>query len=82
MTIVIDSKGQLQNKGETMKDCELSMERLLKTKEAIAVLNISPRKFWELTNTGEIPPVRFGRAVRFDPADLKAYTERHKGERK
>ena len=65
-----------------MKDCELSMERLLKAKEAIEVLNISARKFWELTNTGQIPPVRFGRAVRFEPADLKAFTDRHKGERK
>ena len=64
-----------------MKDRGFGMERLLKAKEAIEVLNISPRKFWELTNTGEIPPVRFGRAVRFEPADLKAYTERHKGER-
>ena len=64
-----------------MKDCELGMERLLDAKEAAALLNISGRKFWELTNTGEIPTVRIGRAVRFDPADLKAFTDRHKGER-
>ena len=64
-----------------MTDCALSMERLLDAKEAAALLNISGRKFWELTNTGEIPPVRVGRAVRFDPARCAALVHNHAGGR-
>ena len=54
------------------------MNSLLKVKETAAVLSISARKLWELTNRGEIPHVRVGRSVRYDPADLQAWIERHK----
>ncbi len=35
----------------------------LRTDAAAKSLGISPRKLWELTNRGEIPHVRIGRAV-------------------
>ena len=52
---------------------------LLKPGDAAKALAISPRKLWELTNTGEIPCVRIGRAVRYSPDDLRAWIEERKG---
>ena len=51
---------------------------LLKAAEAARILAISPRKLWEMTNCGEIPCVRLGRAVRYDHRDLVAFIERRK----
>jgi len=53
---------------------------LWKPDEAARSLAISPRKLWAMTNTGEIPSVRLGRAVRYDPADLREWIERNKVE--
>lgn len=47
--------------------------RLLTARQAARVLAISERTLWQLTNDGLIPVVRFGRAVRYDPADLRAF---------
>ena len=44
---------------------------LLKPQAAADALSISPRKLWSLTAGGEVPCVRIGRSVRYDPADLK-----------
>jgi excisionase family DNA binding protein len=54
------------------------MRALLKAREAAAVLAIGTRKLWELTNRGEIPCVRIGRAVRYATQDLSAYIAAHK----
>lgn len=51
---------------------------LVDAKRAAAMLSISPRTLWALTNCGDIRCVRIGRAVRYDPADLTAYCEAHK----
>ena len=51
---------------------------LLKPPEAAVALGISPRKLWSMTRAGEIPCVRLGRAVRYDPSDLRAWIERQK----
>lgn len=51
---------------------------LLKQDDAARRLAISPRKLWELTNRGEIPCVRIGRAVRYDPEDLRAWIDNAK----
>ena len=58
------------------------MKFLLKTGNAAEILSISKRKLWAMTNTGEIPCVRFGRAVRYDPTDLRAWIDAQKGERR
>ena len=52
---------------------------LLSAREAAAALSIGRRKLWELTNRGEIPCVRIGRAVRYDPRDLLGWIDRQKG---
>lgn len=46
---------------------------LLTEREAAATLAISPRTLWGLRNSGEIPCVRVGRAVRYDRRDLEAW---------
>lgn len=51
---------------------------LLKPIEAANALAISPRKLWELTATREIQCIRIGRAVRYDPDDLRAWIEYQK----
>ena len=54
------------------------MPRLLRVAEASRVLAISPRKLWSLTNCGDIPCVRIGRSVRYDPLDLSNWIESKK----
>ncbi len=46
---------------------------LINAREAARLLSISGRTLWTLTNTGELPCVRIGRAVRYDVADLQAW---------
>jgi len=45
------------------------------TAEALA---ISPRTLWALTASGEIPHVRIGRSVRYDPEDLRKWLKDQK----
>jgi excisionase family DNA binding protein len=54
------------------------MTLLLKPREAAKALSICNRLLWEVTNRGEIPHVRIGRAVRYDPKDLRAWIEQKK----
>ncbi|MCA9055957.1 MAG: helix-turn-helix domain-containing protein [Planctomycetaceae bacterium] len=54
---------------------------LLTAEQAAEALTISPRKLWELTNTGQLPCVRIGRAVRYDRADLEAWIAAQKRSR-
>jgi len=49
--------------------------RLWKPAQAARFLAISSRKLWSMTNAGDIPCVRFGRAVRYDPADLRQWID-------
>ena len=46
--------------------------------QAAKALAISERKLWELTNEGAIPCVRIGRAVRYDPADIRTWIDAQK----
>jgi excisionase family DNA binding protein len=46
---------------------------LVTTKQAAAILAISERTLWQLTNDGHLPAVRFGRTVRYDLDDLRAF---------
>ena len=53
----------------------VQMEALLTVREAAGLMRISERKLWDLTRHGGLPCVRFGRAVRYDPADLRAWLD-------
>ena len=48
---------------------------LLRASEAAMLLAISPRKLWELTNCGEIPCLRIGRAVRYSVGELECWVK-------
>ncbi len=48
-------------------------QMLINAKTAAALLSVSERTLWTLTNRGEIRCVRIGRAVRYDPEDLRAW---------
>jgi len=52
---------------------------LITARDAAKALAIGQRKLWELTNRQEIPHVRIGRAVRYDPRDLEQWiaTQKH-----
>ena len=56
--------------------------RLLKAEEAACYLGIGPRTLWSMTNSGELPSVRFGagrrKSVRYDLDDLDRWIASHK----
>lgn len=45
----------------------------LRPKEAAKALGIGERLLWTMTNTGEIPSVKLGRAVVYPIADLERW---------
>jgi excisionase family DNA binding protein len=55
-----------------------SQHRLLRPREAAALLAISERTLWDLSNRGDLPTVRLGRSVRYDPGDLATWVARNK----
>jgi excisionase family DNA binding protein len=57
-------------------------QRLLRPREAAAVLSVSERTLWSLTwPRGPIRPVRVGRAVRYSVADLQRWIDAQQGAR-
>ena len=56
---------------------EMALSRLLVTsREAAQMLSICERTLWSLSNSGQLPAVRIGRAVRYAVIDIEAYIER------
>ncbi len=51
---------------------------LINARQAAQALSISPRLLWSLTQRGDVPCLRIGRAVRYDPRDLQAWVDRQK----
>lgn len=54
------------------------VEALLTYDQAAKLLGVTARTVWTLVDRGELPPVRFGRSVRIDPDDLRAFIHRAK----
>jgi excisionase family DNA binding protein len=46
---------------------------MLTAAEVATQLGLSPRAVYELHASGRLPGYRFGRAVRFEPADVEAF---------
>ena len=61
-----------------MNDRAASIERLLTYEQAGKVLGVTGRTVWTLVHRGNLPAVRFGRSVRIDPADMRAFIDRAK----
>lgn len=51
---------------------------LITPADAAKALSISPRTLWGLTHRGEVPCVRIGRLVRYDPRDLTRWINEKK----
>lgn len=51
----------------------------LRPKEAAAALGIGERMLWSLTNRGEIPHVKLGRATLYPVADLERWLSERAG---
>jgi excisionase family DNA binding protein len=54
-------------------DRPLNQQLLLDAPAAAAALSISPRKLWQLTKDGQLPHLRIGRRVLYDPAALQRW---------
>jgi excisionase family DNA binding protein len=54
------------------------MEPLLTIDAAATFLGISRRQVYTLLECESLPHVRVGRRIRFMPADLREYLERHR----
>lgn len=46
---------------------------------AAKLLAIGKRTLWRLSDSGEIPPIKIGRAVRYAVADLEGFIARRRG---
>jgi excisionase family DNA binding protein len=46
---------------------------LMTAQQAADALAISPRLLWTLTHGRQIPCIRIGRSVRYDPTDLQTW---------
>jgi excisionase family DNA binding protein len=57
----------------TTNEPPTTLTPLMTVREAADVLRISERTLWSLTNAGELPSVRVGRSVRYDPIDVATW---------
>lgn len=54
------------------------METLLTKKDVMRIFGVTERTVNRLMETGRLPYIKLGRAVRFDPKDVQALIERQK----
>jgi excisionase family DNA binding protein len=52
--------------------------KLLTARDAAKALAVCEKTLWAITDRGEIPVVRIGRSVRYDPQDLSRWIESRK----
>lgn len=62
----------------TSNQLPAGVDPLLTYRQAAKVLGVTERTVWSLVDEGTMPAVRFGRSVRIDPTDLRAFIERGK----
>jgi excisionase family DNA binding protein len=51
---------------------------LLSINDVAGLLGISRASVYGLINSNELIPIRVGERIRFEPADVRAYIERHR----
>jgi len=54
------------------------METLLTKKDVMRIFGVTERTVNRLMETGKLPYIKLGRAVRFDPKDVQSLIERQK----
>ncbi len=63
----------LNAKANAADDANPTPRLALRPKEACVALSIGPRLLWSMTNCGEIPHVRIGRAVVYPVDELRRW---------
>jgi excisionase family DNA binding protein len=61
-----------------MNSTTATPKQLYTEREAAKWLGVCPRTLWAIRASGGIPYVRFGRGIRYDVDDLRAYVARNK----
>ncbi len=56
-----------------MHDHSAALPRLLKAKELHDQTDLPLARIYELARTGQLPVIRLGRAMRFDPVEVAAW---------
>lgn len=51
---------------------------LVTAKEAAAMLSMSERTLWSLSNRGDIPRIRVGRSIRYSIEDLSEFIDQQR----
>jgi len=59
-----------------LRDATDALPLLVDVHIAAAMLDVSPRTIWRLAESGELTPVRIGRATRWVTVDVLAFVER------
>ena len=78
MSAISTSKVELDAIETAALEKAAQVGRLLTTDEAAARLGISKRTIQELAASRKVSFIKFGRNVRFDPADLAAFAEKNR----
>ena len=73
-----DCDGRQAEQERQVKRWRLDNRLLLKAPQAAYALEISLRKLWALTASGEIPYVRIGRSVRYPVESLREWIDAQK----
>jgi hypothetical protein len=55
---------------------------LVSSRDAAAMLSISERKLWTLTNRGDLPRIKVDRTVRYAVDDLRNFIDRQRAGQK
>src|SRR4051794_22140104 len=74
---VDSSRRQLRRDAPPVSD-QAEAHALMTTHEVAVLLRVHPRTVQRLVERGELQAVHLGAAVRFDPADVRALTDRLK----
>lgn len=64
---------------ESVKTVSVGEKIWITTREAAALLSVSPRTLWQWTKDKLVPSVKQGRMVRYNPEELRAWANRFGG---
>jgi excisionase family DNA binding protein len=76
--VVAQTQNKEQKSTEATKEGTAIGTLLVASREAAKLLGISERTLWTLTDEGDLPCVRIGRLVKYDPCDLQQWVTTHK----
>lgn len=60
----------------------VALPGLIRVEAVAQVLGLSRPMIYKLVNTGELPTVRIGKTLRFDPADVAAFIQARRAQQR